>query len=150
MAWCRIYLNELEHSVELTGCKKPCVYKKYSLVGEKQKTGFVHDGFVHDGFVFSLWALSNSTTIATEVLVYPWTSLVAEFGGTLGMKLNRVALLETDHLCDKRRVQKEKKANYPLFVDRRPTPSPPHSLLIKIIIIHIKEFSDCLTIFDNS
>ena len=58
------------------------MYKlKYSFVGKEQKTDFVHDGFV-----FSLWALSNSTNIATEVLVYPWTSLVAEFGGTLGMK----------------------------------------------------------------
>ena len=61
------------------------MYKKYSFVGKEQKTDFVHDGFV-----FSLWALSNSTNIATEVLVYPWTSLVAEFGGTLGMKLDRL------------------------------------------------------------
>ena len=36
---------------------------------------------------FSLWAVSNSTLVETEHLIYPWTSLVAEFGGALGLFL---------------------------------------------------------------
>ena len=52
-------------------------------MGDKQITDIVYDTFV-----FSLWAVSSSTNVETEVLVYPWTSLVAEFGGTLGKNIN--------------------------------------------------------------
>ena len=48
-------------------------------MGDKQITDIVYETLV-----FSLWAVSSSTNVETEVLVYPWTSLVAEFGGTLG------------------------------------------------------------------
>ena len=74
-----IYNAEVEDISMLTGCKKPCVYKRYSFIGERQVSSWKNDNFV-----FSLWAVSHSTTVETEVLVYPWTSLVAEFGGTLG------------------------------------------------------------------
>ena len=47
---------------------------KYSIHGED--TCFV-----------SLLVASPSTTVQTEALLYPWTSLVAEFGGTLGLFL---------------------------------------------------------------
>ena len=40
-----------------------------------------------DFFAFSLWATSTKTTIRTEQLIYPLASLVAEFGGTLGLFL---------------------------------------------------------------
>ena len=40
-----------------------------------------------EGFLFSLWATSKKTTIRTEQLIYPVTSLVADFGGTLGLFL---------------------------------------------------------------
>ena len=36
-------------------------------------------------FLFSLWAVSNSTLLESEQLIYPLTSLVAEFGGLLGL-----------------------------------------------------------------
>ena len=32
-------------------------------------------------------ATPNSTLVETEELIYPWTSLVAEFGGALGLFL---------------------------------------------------------------
>ena len=64
---------------QLTGCRKPCRYNKYGFIGGQTATSFAHQHFV-----FSLWAVSNSTTVETEVFVYPWTSFVAEFGGTLG------------------------------------------------------------------
>ena len=67
---------------ELTGCKKPCKYRKYEVIGEKQPTSFQSDHFT-----ISFWAVSNETTVWTEVPVYPWTSLVAEFGGTLSLFL---------------------------------------------------------------
>ena len=66
---------------KLTRCKKPCFYSKYSLIGKHVTI------FPSHNFVFSLWAVSNNTRIETEVLVYPLTSLVAEFGGTMGLFL---------------------------------------------------------------
>jgi len=38
-------------------------------------------------FQFSLWALSSKTRVETEELIYPVSTLVAEFGGTLGLFL---------------------------------------------------------------
>ena len=73
---------ELEEISRLSGCSKPCFYKKYRVMGDK----FI-SSFVTDHFLFSLWAVSNSTLVETEQLIYPWTSLVAEFGGALGLFL---------------------------------------------------------------
>ena len=67
---------------KLTGCKKPCKYRKYEVIGGKQPTSFQSEHFT-----LSFWAVSNETTFWTEVPVYPWTSLVAEFGGTLSLFL---------------------------------------------------------------
>ena len=66
----------------ITSCMKPCTYKKYILVGERTRTSFKSDNFT-----FSLWAVSKSTEVKTEELIYPLSSLVAEFGGTLGLFL---------------------------------------------------------------
>ena len=67
---------EVEDILKVTGCKKPCFYQKYTFIGERHTTDFVHEYLV-----FSLWSVSNSTTVETELFVYSWTSLVAEFGG---------------------------------------------------------------------
>ena len=83
----RIAIAEMGGILKLTGCKKPCFYKKYDFVGDKRTTGFPHDDFV-----LSLWAVSNSSSVETEVFVYPWTSLVAEFGGTLGTQPENIKL----------------------------------------------------------
>jgi hypothetical protein len=72
-------LGEIE---KVTGCKKPCFYRKYNIIGEK-----ILSNFKSDHFVFSFWSVSNETTVEKEVLIYPFTSLVAEFGGTLGLYL---------------------------------------------------------------
>ena len=66
----------------MTGCLKPCQYRKYHFVGGKERASLDVDGFV-----FSLWAVSKKTTIKTEQLIYPVTSMVADFGGTLGLFL---------------------------------------------------------------
>ena len=69
--------------VRVTGCKKPCYYKKYRLVGKLQASSVKHG----QNFIFGLWAASNMTMMEKEQLIYPLTSLVAEFGGTLGLFL---------------------------------------------------------------
>ena len=74
--------SELDEIIQLTGCPKPCFYKKYNFLGEKYISSFVTDHFL-----LSLWAVSNITRVETEQLIYPWTSLVAEFGGALGLFL---------------------------------------------------------------
>ena len=101
----------------MTGCQRPCNYLEYSFIGEKQQTAFVSDNYVFSLWAVSadtvsrvlsgrnskrLWYFQNifvddlsiSTikmvirqVVATEQLVYPWTSLVAEFGGCLGLFL---------------------------------------------------------------
>ena len=44
------------------------------------------DKYILDGRCsVGVWAVSPDTTIQSEVYIYPWTSLVAEFGGTLGL-----------------------------------------------------------------
>ena len=73
---------ELREITRITNCMKPCKYKKYIMVGERKRTSFKSDNFT-----FSLWAVSKSTEVKTEELIYPLSSLVAEFGGTLGLFL---------------------------------------------------------------
>ena len=36
---------------------------------------------------FSLWDVSNNTRVSSEKLIYPLASLIAEFGGALGLFL---------------------------------------------------------------
>jgi hypothetical protein len=78
----KITISELFKIKELTGCMKPCFYKQYSFIGEKTSTSFKSDFFT-----VSFYAVSNDTKVERELLVYPVTSLVAEFGGTLGLFL---------------------------------------------------------------
>ena len=66
--------------LKLTGCKKPCYYKKYSYFGEQVETLMNRNGH----FIFSFISYSNDTRMETETLIYPLSSLVAEFGGVLG------------------------------------------------------------------
>ena len=72
---------DLEDITEMTGCMKPCTYNMYQF-GRKEPSMIEFDSFS-----FSFWAASTKTIIRTEQLIYPLTSLVAEFGGTLGLFL---------------------------------------------------------------
>ena len=76
-----------------TGCLKPCIYKKYVLIGEKRRSAFKSEEFS-----FSLWAVSNSTLVEKEELIFPLSSLVAEFGGTLGLFLGFSFMTLWDHI----------------------------------------------------
>ena len=73
---------EFESIMNLVGCKKPCFYRKYSFFGQKRNTNFQTDSFI-----FSFYSHSNYTRVEKEQLIYPLSSLVAEFGGTLGLFL---------------------------------------------------------------
>ena len=73
---------EVQEVTRITGCQKPCRYNKYIIVGERRRTTFESKDFT-----FSLWAVSNRTEIRKEELIYPLSSLVADFGGTLGLFL---------------------------------------------------------------
>ena len=47
---------------KLTGCMKPCKYKKYTFIGEAQTTSFQSQHYS-----LSLWAVSKDTWVETEV-----------------------------------------------------------------------------------
>ena len=79
----KLAVTESEEIGHMTGCKKPCKYKKYNFLGDPTS----HSAYKSDHFVFSLWAVSYKTNVETEKLIYPSSSLVAEFGGTLSLFL---------------------------------------------------------------
>ena len=62
--------SESEEISRLSGCRKPCFYKKYSFMGDKYISSFVTDHFF-----FSLWAVFNSTLVETKELIYPSEAL---------------------------------------------------------------------------
>ena len=45
------------------------------------------EDFAKKNYEFDLWAVSSNTKIETEELIYPMSTMVAEFGGTLGLFL---------------------------------------------------------------
>ena len=78
----KIRVADLEDITKLTGCMKPCQYRMYQFVGAREPMSAFSEYHV-----FSLWAVSKKTTTKTEQLIYPLASLVADFGGTLGLFL---------------------------------------------------------------
>ena len=90
-----------------TGCKSPCSYKEYKFVNTNLKE-LTYADYPEDQLVLCMWAVSQYTQVFVfvfamlavfssvcivciqveeEVLVYPFQSLVAEFGGSLGLFL---------------------------------------------------------------
>ena len=66
--------------VDITGCKRPCQYKEYKFVESSPKV-------LPAPLFLGFWAATGKTQVEEEVLLYPFTSLVAEFGGSLGLFL---------------------------------------------------------------
>ena len=64
-----------------TACLKPCRYTQYRLPAEPKALSFLNTSLV------SMVLARSTVNKRTEVLVYPLESLVAEFGGALGMFL---------------------------------------------------------------
>ena len=78
----RLSKAETNEIRRVTGCRKPCSYKKYKFIGEKEDTTSQSGEFT-----FSLWAVSELTMVHSEQLIYPLSSLVAELGGVLSLFL---------------------------------------------------------------
>ena len=65
---------------ERTGCKVPCQYQHYDLVGTPLT-------FDWNKTYFTLQLASTEITTKEEILIFPFVSLVCEFGGSLGLFL---------------------------------------------------------------
>ena len=70
---------------KLTGCKRPCSYKQYKFVNKFEDP--TRENSPGSPLSMRLWAVSEYTQVVEEVLVYPFGSFVAEFGGALGLFL---------------------------------------------------------------
>ena len=80
MIFQKLGISQSEKISDFTGCLKPCHYKKYTFLAE-------HNFKSKKNYEFDLWAVSSNTKIETEELIYPMSTMVAEFGGTLGLFL---------------------------------------------------------------
>ena len=70
---------DLQSVEEKTNCKRPCTYNVFSLANNVQQLRTPN-------FTKVLLLLESNTILEKkQAYVYPWTSLVAEFGGTLGL-----------------------------------------------------------------
>ena len=76
-----MYKMDQENLFELTKCELPCHYQHYSVVGTP------HRFEVKNYTYIQLFYTSTDTRTNQEVLLYPFDSLVSEFGGALGLFL---------------------------------------------------------------
>ena len=74
-------LAEFYDILEDVGCLKPCAYNEFKFVSSSP----VEVPELPDAVI--LWPASKRTQIEEEVLLYPFTSFLAEFGGALGLFL---------------------------------------------------------------
>ena len=70
-----------------TGCKTPCSYKEYNFANPNLKEYSINADDPATSVAFCLWSVSNHTLIEEESLVLPLRSLIANFGGSLGLFL---------------------------------------------------------------
>ena len=75
--------------INITGCQPPCSYRHYEVVGEPFKG-------IMPGYGVGIMFMSTEFTLEEEDFVYPLTSLVAEFGGALGLFLGFSFLMVWD------------------------------------------------------
>ena len=70
---------EQKNIVKNTGCIIPCEYKEYKIVDMKEN--------IKGNNLFGFALGSTNILVEREVYAYPWVSLLAEFGGALGLFL---------------------------------------------------------------
>ena len=92
-AYWNLTYHSYEQIVKMTGCRRPCIYLQYKLIGKK--VPFLK--FPDKSFVYSLWAPAPSVEVAKETDIYSLDSLVADFGGVLSLFLG-VSFLTLWHL----------------------------------------------------
>ena len=76
----------------------PCQYLTYSLAEELTYSSGIFGP--DNSTVFELYLGKNTVKIREEVLLYPFETLVAEYGGTLGLFCGFSFLLIWDGLVD--------------------------------------------------
>ena len=76
----------LSKIVKETGCQRPCIYNEYKFVNLNKKESN-YKTFPDDQVSVCLWPVSPYTQVEEDVLVLPFQSLLAEFGGALGLFL---------------------------------------------------------------
>ena len=74
------YANAMELT-KVTGCQIPCHFTQFSIVGTPEE----YD--IQDSPLIELSYTSTHLTESREVWLYPFDSLVSEFGGALGLFL---------------------------------------------------------------
>ena len=70
--------------LEMTGCHKPCHFKEYVVVNGPLDSAY-QDPAYH--LTIEVWMLTTEVTVKTEMPIYSWKDLVADFGGTLSLLL---------------------------------------------------------------
>ena len=70
----------------MTGCKMPCSYNEYRFTTTNAEVMPKLYSNSTSGWV-AFWSASTRTWTEEEILLYPFTSLIAEFGGALGLFL---------------------------------------------------------------
>ena len=77
----RLYNAESDEIMDVTGCLQPCTFKEYKFAFTSPKILPKRRKESIDRSFLAFWVASSKTWIEEEVLLYPFTSLVAEFGG---------------------------------------------------------------------
>ena len=79
----KLYIKEYSEILQTIGCPRPCAYKEYKFAFTSPKILPKRRKESMDRSFLAFWVASSKTWIEEEVLLYPFTSLVAEFGGAL-------------------------------------------------------------------
>ena len=83
--YAKLALAEQANVVATTGCDIPCNYNQYKFLNIDLKPD---EAWPIDGQIqYGLWSVTKFTKVEQEILLYPFTSLLAEFGGALGLFL---------------------------------------------------------------
>ena len=75
---------ELREVLNLTGCKIPCQYREIKAVDTPTP---IKTGTLDEAMGFALTLVTTDIRVETEALVYNFTSLVSNVGGSLGLFL---------------------------------------------------------------
>ena len=79
-----LYSYDLQDVKKLTGCLTPCSYMEYVDVGKKEWSIRVD---YETSLMLAVVFASTEVTVVEEIFIYPFTSFLAEMGGSLGMFL---------------------------------------------------------------
>ena len=77
----KLYFSESDAIEDIVGCKKPCNYNEFKFVYSSPEVVPSIQNIV------AFWAATRKTQVEEEILLYPFDSFVAEFGGALGLFL---------------------------------------------------------------